>query len=103
MEEKGIDLSSARPKMLTNETMEEADLVVTMGCTVQDVCPAPLVAQMRKKLVDWHLDDPKGKPIQEVRRIRNEIERKVIELSNSPRESRKMFTRYSVDEPLQGG
>ena len=61
MKEKGIDISANHPKMLTVEMVNEADLVVTMGCSVEEVCPRPMIAQMQKKLRDWHLDDPKGK------------------------------------------
>jgi len=82
MKEKGIDMSKARPKTLTSKMIEDAAIVVTMGCSVEDVCPRPMLAQMQKKLVDWHLEDPKGKPIGEVRRIRDEIEKKVSELSS---------------------
>lgn len=81
MNEIGIDISRVRPKTLTSKMIEDADVVVTMGCSVEDVCPRPMLAQMQKKLIDWHLEDPKGKPIVEVRRIRDEIERKVSELS----------------------
>jgi protein-tyrosine-phosphatase len=80
MKEKGIDLSTTRPKMLTMQMVNEADLVVTMGCSVEQVCPAPLLAKMQKKLVDWNLEDPKGKPIEKVRQIRDEIEREVGKL-----------------------
>lgn len=82
MREKGIDLSKAEPKTLTSKMIEDAAVVVTMGCSVEEVCPRPMLAQMQKKLVDWHLEDPKGKPLGEVRRIRDEIERKVSELSS---------------------
>lgn len=81
MKEIDIDLSSVKPNMLVNEMIEDADLVVTMGCSVEAVCPKPLIAQMKKKLRDWHLDDPKGKSLEEVRQIRDEIELKVRELS----------------------
>ena len=77
MLECGIDISNNSPKTLTPEMIERASLVVTMGCSVQEVCPKPMLAQMQKKLVDWALDDPKGKPIEEVRRIRDEIEKRV--------------------------
>ena len=77
MREKGIDLSSKTPKMLTVEMINQASLVITMGCSVEEVCPKPLLARTQKKLVDWELDDPKGKPAEEVRRIRDEIERRV--------------------------
>ncbi len=57
--------------------------MITMGCSVAEVCPKPMLAQMQKKLIDWNLPDPKGKPIEKVREIRDEIERKVAELSKS--------------------
>ncbi len=62
--------------------IQRADTVVTMGCSVEQVCPKPMVAQMQKKLVDWHLEDPKGKSIEEVRAIRDEIEHRVRELAD---------------------
>ena len=82
MKERGVDISSNKPKMLTVEMINEASLVVTMGCSVEDVCPRPMLARMQKKLIDWNLDDPKGKPIQDVRRIRDEIEARVASLSS---------------------
>jgi arsenate reductase len=63
MREKGIDLSMNQPKMLTTQMVNDADLVVTMGCSVEEACPAPLIAGMRKKLVEWNIDDPKGKSV----------------------------------------
>ena len=54
-----------------------------MGCSVEEACPRPMLAQMQKKLVDWDLPDPKGKPIEEVRKIRDEIERRVTDLSGT--------------------
>lgn len=81
MKEKGIDVSNKIPKMLTPEVINRASLVVTMGCSVADVCPKPMLAQMQKKLVDWNLKDPKDKSLDEVRAIRDEIEQKVLELS----------------------
>jgi protein-tyrosine-phosphatase len=81
MKEVNLDLSSAKPKMLTQRMVEEADLVVTMGCSVEAVYPKPIVAQMKKKLIDWHLDDPKGKSVDEVRQIRDKIELKIQMLS----------------------
>ncbi len=83
MREKGIDLSSKTPRILTPEMISQASLVVTMGCSVEQVCPKPMLAQMQKKLVDWSLSDPKGRPVQEVRKIRDEIERRVIEMQTS--------------------
>ena len=76
MKEKGIDISTNRPKLLTKKMVEEADQVVTMGCSVEEVCPAPLI----RDVVDWELEDPKGKSMQKVREIRDEIEQKVLAL-----------------------
>jgi Protein-tyrosine-phosphatase len=74
MNELGIDLSDRKPKRLTREDAEWADVVVTMGCG--DQCPfIP-----GKRYLDWDLPDPKGRPIEEVRATRDEIERRVTEL-----------------------
>jgi protein-tyrosine-phosphatase len=61
--------------------ISHARLVVTMGCSVEEACPRPMLAAMQKKLVDWHLDDPKGRSIEEVRRIRDEIEKRVRDIA----------------------
>jgi len=76
MKEKGIDISSKKPKLLTYEMTQDADLIVTMGCNDQGICPGPFF----KPTVDWKLDDPKGKPIEKVREIRDEIEQLVQKL-----------------------
>jgi len=76
MREKGIDISLNKPKLLTTKMAEEADLIITMGCSVEKFCPAPLL----KKVIDWGLEDPKDKPIEKVRQIRNEIEKRVLKL-----------------------
>ena len=83
MLERAIDVSNNNPKTLTPEMIERASLVITMGCSIEEACPRPIVAQMRKKLIEWHLEDPKGKPLEEVRKIRDEIESKVRDLSTS--------------------
>jgi protein-tyrosine-phosphatase len=83
MKEEGIDISQNKPKMLTAEMINQASLVVTMGCSVEEVCPRPMLAKMQKKLIDWDLEDPKGKSIEEVRRIRDEIEQRVRKLASS--------------------
>ena len=81
MAEKAFNFSFKKPKMLTMQMIDNADVVITMGCSVEKVCPRPMLERMNKKLVDWGLEDPKGKPLPEVRRIRNEIERRVEELA----------------------
>jgi len=76
MNEKGIDLSMNKPKLLTFQMAQDADLIVTMGCNDQGICPGPFF----KPTVDWKLEDPKGKPIEKVREIRDDIERRVQSL-----------------------
>lgn len=76
MKEKGIDVSKNKPKLINTQMVREADVVIMMGCDPQGFCPAPLL----EKVVDWKLEDPKGKPIEKVREIRDEIERKVTKL-----------------------
>lgn len=74
MREVDVDLSSAAPRQLTPELTEDASLLVTMGCG--EACP--YVPGLR--VVDWPLDDPKGRPIEEVRRIRDNIRSRVERL-----------------------
>jgi arsenate reductase len=69
MKEKGIDISMNLPKLLTPKMLEEADLIVTMGCGASDLCPGPFF----KTTVDWELEDPKDKPIEKVREIRGRV------------------------------
>ncbi len=75
MREKGIDLSGNKPQLVNRRMVEEADFIIVMGCSAEGFCPAPLL----NKVVDWKLEDPKGKPIEKVREIRDQIERKVKE------------------------
>lgn len=76
MQEKGIDISKNKPKLINTQMVQEADLVIVMGCEAEGFCPAPLF----DKVVDWKLEDPKGKPIAKVREIRDEIEARVKKL-----------------------
>ena len=76
LREKGIDISKKEPKLLTFQMAQDADLIVTMGCSDQGICPGPFF----KPTVDWKLEDPKGKPIEKVREIRDEIEKRVQKL-----------------------
>jgi arsenate reductase (thioredoxin) len=74
MAELGIDLSGRTPLLLTRELAEWADVVVTMGCG--DECP--FVPGVR--YIDWELPDPAGRPVEEVRATRDEIDRRVTQL-----------------------
>ena len=81
MREKGIDLSANKPKLVTNQMVRKADKIIVMGCSAQGFCPAPLL----NKVIDWGIEDPKDKPIEKVREIRDEIEgriKKLIEETN---------------------
>lgn len=67
MSEVGLDLSTQRPRLLSDDALTVADVVVSMGCG--DACPI----LPGKRYVDWPLDDPSGQPVDVVRRIRDEI------------------------------
>lgn len=74
MKEIGIDIAYEKPKILTPEAVVASDVVITMGCG--DACPF----YPGKRYEDWVLDDPAGKPIEVVRKIRDEIKMKVERL-----------------------
>jgi len=74
MREKGIDLTGRVPRPLTDELVRWPDVVITMGCG--DACPVI----PGKRYVDWELSDPKDLPLDEVRAIRDDIERRIVEL-----------------------
>ncbi|ERK69787.1 arsenate reductase ArsC [Leifsonia aquatica] len=71
MSEVGIDIAGAAPKILTTEAVQDSDVVITMGCG--DTCPI----FPGKRYEDWDLTDPAGRPIEEVRPIRDEIKKRV--------------------------
>jgi arsenate reductase (thioredoxin) len=77
MREIGIDLSGRQPQQLTGKLAEQADVIVTMGCGEE--CPyIP-----GKRYIDWDLPDPKDLPLERVRKLRDEIARRVKDLSES--------------------
>ena len=77
MREVGIDISQNKPKMLTLEMIEKADRMITMGCGTDTggLCPASFV-----ETEDWALEDPKGKSREQVRKIRDDIKKRVAKL-----------------------
>ena len=77
MAEVGIDIASEQPKVLTDEAVQDSDVVITMGCG--DACPF----YPGKRYEDWELDDPAGQDLETVRPIRDEIKRRVEELIRS--------------------
>jgi arsenate reductase len=74
MAEEGIDISQGIPQLMTTEQVRDSDVVITMGCG--DVCPI----FPGKRYEDWELVDPKGKSIDEVRPIRDDIKRRIEQL-----------------------
>jgi arsenate reductase len=75
MMELGYDISRNRPKPMTQDMVDRADRVIALGCAITEECPVTLVPSE-----DWGLDDPAGRPIEGVRRIRDEVERRVERL-----------------------
>ena len=79
MKEVGIDITGQKPKILSDEMIKKSTKVVNMGCMDKESCPALFV----NNIIDWNILDPKGKPVEQVRKIRDEIETKVKELVTS--------------------
>ena len=76
MRELGVDLSDRRPRGIERDDVEWADVVVTMGCG--DACPV----LPGKRYLDWNLPDPVGRPVEEVRALRDDIQRRVEALAD---------------------
>lgn len=77
MQEVGINLSGVKPQVITLEMAQEVSFLVTMGCGA--VCP--IIPQVRRE--DWPLEDPKGKPIERVRQIRDDIRDRVTKFATT--------------------
>jgi arsenate reductase len=74
MKEVGIDISNQKSKELTEEMMRDSEKIVNMGCMDNSFCPTLFIPHV----IDWGIEDPKGKPIEKVREIRNDIGTRVI-------------------------
>ena len=79
MEEIGIDLKNQHPQLLSSSMIENSNKTVNMGCMDKESCPSLFV----KDVDDWNVDDPKGKSIEDVRKIRDQIKNDVLNLINS--------------------
>ena len=77
MNEIGIDISKQKPKDLSEDMMRNSDEIINMGCMDNNFCPTLFIP----KVIDWGIEDPKGKQIEQVREIRDEIERRIKELA----------------------
>jgi protein-tyrosine-phosphatase len=73
MREYDIDISKKKPKIITEDMIRNADIRVSMGCMDKKSCPTLFIHD----LIDWGIEDPKGKPIEKVRAIRDDIEQRV--------------------------
>jgi arsenate reductase (thioredoxin) len=79
MKEIGVDISSQKSKIITEDMIKSSEKSVNMGCIDKSECPMLFI----NNVVDWGIEDPKGKPIEKVREIRNEIEIRVKEIAQS--------------------
>ena len=79
MNELGIDLENQKPQLLSSSMIENSNKTVNMGCMDKESCPSLFV----KDMDDWNVDDPKGKSIDDVRKIRDQIKHGVLNLLNS--------------------
>jgi arsenate reductase len=86
MKEIGIDIAEAFPKRMTDDAVRAADVVITMGCG--DACPI----YPGKRYEDWQVEDPAGKDLATVRRIRDDIEARVLRLVDELRSSAETTT-----------
>lgn len=77
MNEVGIDISKQKSKDLTEDMIRNSDKIINMGCMDKNFCPTVFIP----KVIEWGIEDPKGKPIEKVRENRNEIERRSKELA----------------------
>ena len=77
MNEIGIDISKQKPKDLSEDMMRNSDKIINMGCMDKNFCPTLFIP----KVIDWGIEDPKDKLIEQVREIRDEIERRIKELA----------------------
>jgi len=76
MKEIGIDIVKQKPKLLSDDMIQNSLKVVNMGCMNKDSCPSLFV----KEVINWNISDPKDKTMDEVRKIRDQIKLQVIEL-----------------------
>lgn len=83
MNEIGIDIKNQTPKHISQQIISESEKAVNMGCIDKESCPALFM----KDVLDWQIPDPKGKSIEEVRKIRDQIKTKVIILIKSLEEN----------------
>jgi protein-tyrosine-phosphatase len=82
MKERGIDISGEKPKAVEEWMYNSAERIILMGCS-EDTCPAPV----RQKVEDWQIDDVRGKPIEDIRKVRDDFESKIRALIDQLKEA----------------
>jgi arsenate reductase len=80
MKEKGIDISNQYPKPLDPRITMDMDYLISMGCGVAESCISPHVRELVENFKDWNIEDPIHQPLETYRKVRDKIEKKVIEL-----------------------
>ena len=84
MSEIGVDLKQQKPKDITEDMMRNSTKIINMGCIDKSFCPTLFIPS----LIDWGIEDPKGKTIDQVREIRDDIEQRVKQLvTNLPKDN----------------
>ena len=84
MSEVGVDIKQQRPKDITEDMMRNSTKIINMGCMDKSFCPTLFIPN----LIDWGIEDPKGKSIEKVREIRDDIEQRVKQLvTNLPKDN----------------
>lgn len=79
MKEIGIEIKNQKPKHISQQIIDESEKTINMGCIDKESCPVLFM----KDILDWQIPDPKGKSLEEVRIIRDQIEKKVMNLIKS--------------------
>jgi arsenate reductase len=80
MREKGIDIFDQYPKPLNPKIIQDMDYLISMGCGVSETCINPQIKELVEKFEDWNIEDPIGQPLEIYRKVRDEIEAKVLKL-----------------------
>jgi protein-tyrosine-phosphatase len=84
MDEVGVDIKQQKPKEITEDMMRNSTKIVNMGCMDKSFCPTLFIPN----LIDWGIEDPKGKSIEQVRGIRDDIEQRIRQLvTNLPKDN----------------
>ena len=79
MKKRGINLTGKKPKLFVSEKINEYEKIISFGCLVK----AAFSSEIQSRIEEWHIDDPRGKPIPEIRTIRDKVEGEILNLINT--------------------